>query len=103
MNDFPSGDETMEFEYLQLIDYLVNDIQELELEVIRLRYELSNRLPAYDGLMLKCDIFSALAGRYDWQEAYVRYVSLYCNDVDPLDNKSYSGKMKEMAHQGYLE
>ena len=104
MSDVLSDEnEHMEFRYLQLVDSLVKDIQQLELEAIRLRYELSKRLPAYAGMMLKADIYSALAGRYEWQEAYAKYVSLYCNGMDPLDNETYSSKMREMAHQGYLD
>lgn len=95
--------EHMEFYYLQLIDYLVKDIRQLELETIRLRYELSKWLPDYDGLLIRSDIYSGLAGRYDWQKAYASYVALYCNGIDPLDNESYSGQMRAMAHQGYLD
>lgn len=96
-------DGHMEFLYLQLIDYLVKDIKQLEMETVRLRYELSKRLTDYDAMLLRSDIYSALAGRYDWQDAYVRYVSLYCDDKDPLDNKEYSSQMEQMAHQGYLD
>lgn len=53
MNDSPIDEcEQMECRYLHLIDYLVNDIKELECEVIRLRHELSKWLPDHEGLML---------------------------------------------------
>lgn len=86
MNNLTPNDDHMEFLYLQLIDYLVNDIKHLELESIRLRYELSKCLSDYDGLLFKSDIYSGLASRYEWQEAYARYVSLYCEGTDPLYN-----------------
>lgn len=97
------NDSHMEFLYLQLIDYLVDDIKQLELETIRLRHELSKRLPDYDGLILRSEIYSGLAGRYEWQEAYARYVSFYCEGTDPLDNESYSKQMEQMAHLGYFD
>lgn len=64
INLIPNGNH-MEFLYLQLIDYLVDDIKQLELETIRLCHELSKRLPGYDGLMLRTEIYSGLAGRYE--------------------------------------
>lgn len=104
MNDTPVDErEKMEFWYLQLIDYIVNDIEELELEVIRLRYELSKRLPYYKGVVLRSEIYSDLAGRYEWHEAYQKYVRLYRSGQDPLENKSYYQKRKKMARQGYLD
>ncbi len=87
MNDTPIYEyEQMEYRYLQLIDYFVNDIKELEREVIRLRYKLSMRLPNYEGLMLRSEIYSNLAGRYEWHDAYQKYMSLYSNGTDPLEN-----------------
>ena len=54
------------YEFCQLTDYLISDIQHLESEVVRLRYVLSSYLSKQDCEMLRCDILSDLAGRYYW-------------------------------------
>lgn len=102
MNNLHSYDEHIEYLYLQLIDYLVDDVKQLELEIIRLRLELSKYLPENDGILLKGEIYSDLAGRYGWQEAYRRYIDLYCDSEDPLDNELYSEQMDQMARFGYI-
>jgi hypothetical protein len=81
---------------------MVDDIKQLELEIIRLRLKLSQYLPENDGNLLKGEIYSDLAGRYEWQEAYTRYVNLYCDRNAPLDNELYSKQMEQMARFGYI-
>jgi hypothetical protein len=84
--------------FFTLTDYLAKDIQQLEKEVARLRYLLSNLLPRHDGLMIRADIFSNLAGCYYEYPAYQQFISVYCNDADPLDSDSFCEELKKVAH-----
>jgi hypothetical protein len=78
-----------EMEYYQLIKLLIKDIQHLEAKAVRLRYSLSKSLPGCDGEMLRCEIFSDLAGNYYDQPAYQRYISSCCGGLDPMDDDNY--------------
>ena len=51
-------------EVMYLIDCLVKDIRELEASVVWTRYELSGHLPEYEQMLMRTDIVSGLAGRY---------------------------------------
>ena len=74
-----------EYDFYQLIDWLVSDIQKLESRIIYLRYVLSGYLPEADGKALKSEIFSDLSGGYYDNPAYRQYVSDYCGGQDPLN------------------
>jgi hypothetical protein len=73
-------------DFYDLIGSLVRDIQHLESKVVFLRFSLSRFLSEHDGEMLRCDIFSDLRDSYFDQLAFNKYVSKYCNGIDPLDN-----------------
>ena len=79
--------DNCELEFHQLIEKLVKDIQHLEAKTVYLRYLLSQYFPKHTGEMLRSDIFSDLYGNnYDYP-AYQRYISKWCSDRDPLDNR----------------
>ena len=86
------------YEFCQLTDYLISDIQHLESEVVRLRYVLSSYLSKQDCEMLRCDILSDLAGRYYWHTAYQQYISKYCNGHDPMESDKYVEHMLNLSH-----
>ena len=87
-----------ETDYFQLIDLLIADIQHLESKVVRLRYLLSGFLPEHDGKMLRCEIFSDLAGSYYDQPAYQQYVEKYCYGHDPMENTNHVEHMMKLSH-----
>lgn len=80
----------IEFPLSEMIYYLAKEVKQLELEAIHLRYKLSKHISYYDGLLLRSDISLGLANRYEYQETYTKYISLYYEGTDPLDNESYS-------------
>ena len=77
------------FEFCQLIEYLILDIQHLETEVVKTRYQLSHYLPAPQGGSLRCDILSDLGGRYSDHPAYATYISLVHDGYDPMDSDEW--------------
>jgi hypothetical protein len=87
-----------EMDFYQLIDELIADIKHLESKVVRLRYLLSGFLPEHDGKMLKCEIFSDLAGSYYSHPAYQQYVAKYCDGHDPMDSTNYVKHMMKLSH-----
>jgi hypothetical protein len=104
MNDYVHGydncnDCDCTAPFLDLTDCFIKDIQHLQKEVVRLRYDLSKLLPdPYDGVMIRADIFSDLAGCYYEYPAYQQFIASYYNGVNPLDCFSYCEELKEAAH-----
>lgn len=84
--------------FYDLTDGLIKDIQHLEKTVVSLRYSLSKLLPDHNGLMLRCDILSELAGRYYENPAYQQFIEAYHDGVDPLECDSYSKQLLKLAH-----
>lgn len=68
------------YQFCKLIDAMVKDIQNLESETVRYRYALSNYLPEHEKVCLRSDIFSNLADRYYWSEAYEEYIQMFYNN-----------------------
>jgi len=92
MDDTWTNDEFCDgcrLDFYMSIDQLVKDVQRLEAKVVCLRYSLSLYLPKHDGRMLRCDIFSDLAGGYYDQPAYQRYVDACYGGQDPMEQSSY--------------
>lgn len=83
--------------FYDLIDRLIMDIQHLESKVVYLRYVLSKYLPAWDGEMLRCDIFCDLVGVYWDQPAYQEYLKEYTGGVDPMDSNAYIDFMCKLS------
>ena len=84
-------------DYYRLIELLVKDIQHLESKVVWLRYSFSWYLPKYDGVMLRCEIFSALAGAYYDLPAYQQFITDYCDGQDPMQCDYYSENLLSLS------
>lgn len=83
----------------ELIDCLVEDIQMLELECISTRYHLSQYMDENEGELLRMDILSHLAGRYNGEPAYDMYTTIMYNGGDPMEFRDYLVKVQK-ARQG---
>jgi len=86
-----------EYDYHHFIDGLIKDIQKLELRIIYLRYLLSGHLPDHEGKMLKCEMFSDLAGGYCAEAVYQRYISYYCDGIDPMECPDFHEHMIKIS------
>jgi hypothetical protein len=84
-------------DFYGLTDALIKDIQHLEAKVVFLRYSLSKHLPAYDGEMLRCDIFSDLSGCYWDNCAYRQYMEKVYDGHDPMDNQKHVNFMIKLS------
>ena len=82
--------EVTTYDFCQLIHFLIQDIQHLETEVVRTRFQLSRHLPELDRINLQADILSDLAGRYEDHPAYLQYIDLYHNNLDPLNSDEWT-------------
>ena len=80
-----------------LIDSLVNDIQLLASEVVRLRYMLSFHLPKHIGKMVRVEICSDLHGVYYEYPIYQDYISFYHNGEDPFDSDKYCNHLLKLS------
>ncbi len=89
MSEYNSQEVTAD-DYCQLIHYLIQDIQHLETEVVRTRFQLSRYLSELDGINLQADILSDLAGRYEDHPAYLHYIDLYHSNLDPLNSDEWT-------------
>jgi len=85
-----------ELDSLVLIDHLINDIQHLASEVVRLRHLLSWHLPKDVGETIRGESLSDLHGSYYGYPAYERFVSRYCDGNDPLESESYCTHMVKL-------
>ena len=81
---------------MYLIDCLVKDIRELEAAVVWTRYELSNYLPAYEQMLMRTDIVSGLAGRYQGNPVYQIYMK-YAGE-DPMESEEQVRRILGLAH-----
>jgi hypothetical protein len=85
-------------DYFRLIEALIADIQHLESEVVRTRYELSRYLPAKERELLRSDILSNLGGRHAGNPAYDVFVREWCNGTDPMDSDEWVEHIWRLAH-----
>ena len=83
-------------EVMYLIDCLVKDIRELEAAVVWTRYELSGYLPDYEQMLIRTDIISGLAGRYQDNPVYQIYMK-YAGE-DPLESEEQVRRILGLAH-----
>ena len=81
-----------------LIESLVADIQHLESEVVRTRYELSKCLPEEERNLLRSDILAGLGGRYAGNPAYDAFVQEWCGGSDPMDSDEWVEHIWSLAH-----
>lgn len=101
MIDFFDDEDTNYYDFCKLIDLLIKDIQHLELEVVKTRYELSYYLPSPENEFLRSDILSNLAGRHSGYPAYDSYVELLYNKQDPMESEEWVAKICNAAHIHY--
>jgi len=96
-HDFPS-DECVQCEagYFKLIEHLINDIQHLASEVVRLRHLLSWHLPKHVGETIRGESLSDLHGSYFEHAAFASFVSTYCHGDDPFESESYIDHMRKL-------
>jgi hypothetical protein len=95
--DFPGDDCThCEMDYFKLIDHLINDIQHLSSEVVRLRHLLSWHLPEHVGETIRGESLSDLHDSYFEHTAYTNFVSSYCSGNDPLESEGYIEHMMKL-------
>ncbi len=85
------------YEFCQLIEYLILDIQHLEIEVVATRFELSRHLDPPHGDNLRYDILSDLSGRYFDHPAYTKYLELCHGSLDPMDSDEWIQLITEAA------
>lgn len=92
------SDCSCRYEFCQLIDDLIKDIQHLESETVRTRYELSKYLEYPYDEYLRSDILSDLAGRYWDNPAYKVYIQLLYNNQDPMETDEWCEQIYRLAH-----
>ena len=85
-------------DYFRLIDALISDIQHLESEVVRTRYQLSKYLTEKERNLLRSDILSNLGGRYAGDPAYDAFVQEWCGGSDPMDSDEWVEHIWRLAH-----
>jgi|GEM_PF-993425 len=81
----------------ELVGALIEDIQLLASEVVRLRYLLSWHLPEHTGEMVRCEIRSDLRSSYYHYPAYQGYVTEFCDGHDPFECEQYCKHMARLA------
>ena len=96
MND--SLESSRLYEFCQLIEYLIHDIQHLEEEVVKTRYQLCQYLPSPAGTALFSDILSDLGGRYNGHPAYDSYLELYHDNLDPMESEEWVERILRAAN-----
>ena len=99
MTDFCGKEycESCEMEYFQLIEALILNIMHLESKVVYLRFSLSNYLPLHRAKLMRSDIFSDLSANHIDRPAYHRYVSIYCDGNDPMDDNNHCKLLMELS------
>ena len=89
--------EECEASSFHLIDHLVNDIQHLASEVVRLRYMLSWHLTGDVGETIRGEIVSDLNGSYYDYPTYQSFISRYYHGDDPFDSDRYCNHLKKLS------
>ena len=77
--EFPDSDSSVSIlNVFRLIESLITDIQHLESEVVRTRYELSRHLSEKERNLLRSDILAGLGERYAGNPVYDAFVQEWC-------------------------
>ena len=98
-NEFPDFDSSVSIlNVFRFIESLITDIQHLESEVVRTRYELSKCLPEEERNLLRSDILAGLGGRYPDDPAYDAFVQEWCGGSDPMDSDEWVEHIWSLAH-----
>jgi len=96
-SDIGSYEKIGKYDYFGLIDTLLKDIQHLETEIVRTRFELSKHLPYPTSVNIRRDIFANLAGRYGDNLAYQIFVLELYNGKDPMDSDEWVRHITDVA------
>ena len=83
--------------FLELVDVMVKDIQHLEAEAIRARYELSKVLDPEHKWITSVDILTDLEFPYYDHRAYQEYMRIYYDGGDPMSFKEFIDAMTNLA------
>ena len=86
-----------EAETNQLISQLIGDIQLLASEAVLLRYAISWTLPKDEGEVLRGEILSDLHGSYYDSPAYQRFMAMYYDGNDPMDDKAFCDHLIKLS------
>ncbi len=85
-------------EFCWLIDLLVKDIQHLESETVKTRYELSKHLIHPYDVYLRSDILSDLSVRYTDNPTYQFYIQLFYDGQDPMETDEFNNHIYRLSH-----
>lgn len=88
--------EDCKLDSFMLVDRLIEDIQQLASEVVRLRHLLSWHLPKDLGETIRGESLSDLHGSYYDYAAYMKFVSEYCDGDDPMESERYNNHMVKL-------
>lgn len=88
--------EDCKLDSFMLVDRLIEDIQHLASEVVRLRHLLSWHLPKDLGETIRGESLSDLHGSYYDYAAYMKFVSEYCDGDDPMESERYNNHMVKL-------
>jgi len=99
MNEYEMMDDCNKCEQdsFMLAEQLINDIQHLASEVVRLRYLLSWHLPKHVGETIRDESLSNLHGSYYGYAAYMNFVSTYCRGNDPMESERFINHMIKLS------
>ncbi|ETA82502.1 hypothetical protein T472_0200775 [Youngiibacter fragilis 232.1] len=77
------------YEFCELIECLIQDIQHLETETVKARYKLSQHLTPPHDENVRNEILSDLASSYYEYPAYGIYLALMHSNENPMESDEY--------------
>lgn len=89
-------------DYTVLVNDMIQEIRELELEIISLRYLLSTCMKGDYKEYLRNEIYTNTDPSFRFEPEYERYVEKHLHGKDPFDTRSYRRRQTKQAH-GYIE
>jgi len=85
-------------EFYPLIETLIKDVQYLEAETVKARYELSCRVQNSHRAFLRSDILSDLRSNYSENRTYQAYLEQFCDGQDPFESVEWEKRIMMLAH-----
>lgn len=89
-------------DYTDLICEMILEVQELELEIVSLRYLLSSCMHNSYRESLRDDIFCGTLPEFDYRKDYQKFLKKHLNNKDPLNSRRFNNRMRRQAH-GHIE
>lgn len=83
--------------YVTLIWHLIEEIKEADLEIVSLRYILSECMTEEGRENMRMDIFSSLYPLCTDQEDFEYFKDHHCDGEDPFNDKSFWRKLRKAA------